>query len=91
MQSLTYSNWAGKLGLRIPRVVLNAYKTGKSPERHSGMFLAGIQVLESLLGPGQMPAEVTMRVGSRIPIYSKVHSNSLKQIPMGEGRGPELL
>jgi hypothetical protein len=41
-----------RVNLTIFRVVLNGYKTWKSPERHSGMFLAGIQGLESLLDPG---------------------------------------
>jgi hypothetical protein len=41
-----------RVNLRIFSVVLNGYKTGKAPERHSGMFLAGIQVLESFLDPG---------------------------------------
>jgi len=72
---------------RIFRVVPNGYKTGKSPKRHSGMFLAGIQGPESLPDPGQMPAGVTMRVGSWSPMYSKVKSNSLKLTRMGVRRG----
>ena len=75
------------VNLRIFRVVLNGYKTGKSPKRHSGMFLAGIQGPESLPDPGQMPAGVTMRVGSWSPMYSKVKSNSLKLTRMGVRRG----
>jgi hypothetical protein len=61
-----------RVNLRIFRVVLNGYKTGKSPERHSGT-LAGIQGLESLLDPGQMPAGVTICVCSRTPKHTKVH------------------
>ncbi len=38
-----------------------------------------------------MPAGVTMRVSSRSPIYSKVHSNYLKWMRIGEGRDPEPL
>lgn len=49
------------------------------------------KVLESLPDPGQMPAGVTMRVGSWSPMDSKVQSNSLTSTPMGEGRGPGLL
>jgi len=38
-------------------VVPNGYKTGKSPKRHSGMLLAGIQ--KSFLDTGLKPAGMT--------------------------------
>jgi hypothetical protein len=64
----------------------------KAVERHSGMFLAGIQVRESLSdlaeilslqASGREPAWVTMCVTSWSPDYFKVHLNSPKLTGIG--------
>jgi hypothetical protein len=57
--------------------------------RHSGMFPAGIQALESIPDPGQMPAGVTMGVCGRNSRCLKAHLNSLKMRHRGLRRYDE--